>query len=288
VLRNRDAQLGVSALGEIRHTLLARRFPVHSPESTHSRSTNGGMRRGRWIQGWAIGAFALGSVGCGSDTQGVMDADVPAAESSGSAGDSVSPQEPIDDLPIQAAENGSNYPVGPYGANNPSVGDVVEDLQLRGLLNWDAQVPSSDLDVEDHSLATFRSRGRTHLLLTTSTAWCGSCQAAAKEMGTELAAEVQQLTAAGGAIVGILLEGLTREPPTDDELNAWARSAGLEASVMGATSDGRTTSVFPEREWAYILRLDTMQVVWRQQVALYATPTSSRVGLDQLKVELGL
>jgi len=194
---------------------------------------------------------------------------------SATAGSSASP----------ASTPSADYPEGPYATQNPEPGSVVENLRFRGLFNPDAASPSKELPVGDYDLQSFRELGRTHLLLTTAAGWCPSCQQAASDFGVALEQRVHQVNTAGGIVVNLLLEGLGRSLPTDSELTNWATAAELDISVMGA-ADEQTRAVFPEREWAYILRLDTMQVVWSVEVPLYNDPTVSEIGLDQLELQL--
>jgi hypothetical protein len=178
------------------------------------------------------------------------------------------------------------YPGGPYGEANPEVSHVVENLAFRGLFNLDAAQPSADLPVAAFDFEAFRESGARYLLITTAMGWCGSCQIAASELGNELSERVAAANRAGGLVAQILLEGKGSEPPSDAELGNWATAADLSVSVLGPASE-RVATVFPQREWGFILRLDTMQVVWRTQVALYATPTVSGQGVDELERRLG-
>jgi hypothetical protein len=178
------------------------------------------------------------------------------------------------------------YPAGPYGEDNPAVGEVVENLRLRGLWNPDSAVDTDELTPSDYSFQSFRDLGRTHVLITTAAGWCPSCQQAALDLGTALESRVREFNDRGGLVVNLLLEGVGRGTlPSDRELASWATAAELEVSVMGAR-DERTQLVFPDREWAYILRLDTMQVVWSVEVPLYNDPTVNEIGLERLELEL--
>jgi hypothetical protein len=161
------------------------------------------------------------------------------------------------------------------------VGQVVENLALRGLLNLTPAAQSSAFSPEQVDLQVFRDTSARYLLLTTAMGWCGSCKAAAGELGGELSPRVGELFAQGGVVAQLLLQGTSSSPPSDQELGAWAEVSELNVSVLGPASE-RVAAVFPEREWGFIVRLDTMEVVWRTRVDLYAEPTVSRHGIDEL------
>lgn len=174
------------------------------------------------------------------------------------------------------------YPAGPYGENNPDLAEVVENLSFRGLLNLDPPTLSASLDVAPLSFQAFRETDARYLLLITAMAWCGSCQAAARQLGGELLDRVTALREEGALVAQLLLQGGGSAQPTDAELLNWAQAGSLPVSVLGPVDD-EAARVFPQREWMFVLRLDTMQVVWRQQVSLYATPTTSQLGVERLE-----
>lgn len=116
--------------------------------------------------------------------------------------------------------------------------------------------------------------------------WCGSCETAARELGQELEGRVQAVTEQGGLVAHLLLTGnSSSEAPSDEEVHNWARAAELEISVLGP-ADERTREVFPDREWVFVVNLETMEVVFRQEVALYVEPRVSEVGLTELERQL--
>jgi hypothetical protein len=86
---------------------------------------------------------------------------------------------------------------------------------------------------------------------------------------------------AGGAVLELLLDGSRNNiAPTDQELSAWIQAYGLTVTSVRRI-DARTREVFADREFAYIIDLSTMQVVWRQQ-GLFTTPTIVDVGIDKI------
>jgi hypothetical protein len=177
------------------------------------------------------------------------------------------------------------YPEGPYGEGSPALGQTLENLELRGLWNLDTALPSASLTPEDVALQAFRDTGARYLLLVTAMGWCGSCQQAARELGQDLTGRVAELYQQGGMVAQLLLQGTGSSAPSDEETRAWAEASSLHVSVLGPGSE-RVPVVFPEREWGFIVRLDTMQVVWRTQVALYAEPRVGRQGVDELERRL--
>lgn len=89
------------------------------------------------------------------------------------------------------------------------------------------------------------------------------------------------MIAAGGAVLELLLDGpRSNTAPTDQELAAWIQAYSLTVTSVRRV-DARTREVFADREYAYIVDLSTMQVVWREQ-GLYATPTIADVAVDKI------
>jgi hypothetical protein len=155
---------------------------------------------------------------------------------------------------------------------NPDVGDVIENLQLVGL------VPdgSSEPPFVSTSMAELRGGDATLALVHVAAVWCGSCRAAANDVG----AREQEILDAGGAVIELVHEGQSGAPPTESELRAWMGAHDIESVTVGPADD-RTKAVFPEREYAYIVDLRSMTVVWRER-GLYASPTIGAVGADAI------
>lgn len=79
----------------------------------------------------------------------------------------------------------------------------------------------------------------------------------------------------------LLLDGASsRVPPTEAELRAWADAYDLPMTTVGPIDD-RTRQVFADREFGYVIDLETMTVVWRRQ-ALFSTPTISDLAIEAL------
>ena len=80
-------------------------------------------------------------------------------------------------------------------------------------------------------------------------------------------------------MVELLLDGASvRTPPREEELHAWAEAYDLPMTTVGPVDD-RARQVFADREWGYIIELETMTVVWTRQ-ALYSSPTISDFTID--------
>ena len=60
---------------------------------------------------------------------------------------------------------------------------------------------------------------------------------------------------------------------------------GVNLTNSGATAlpgDDRAATVFPSREYVYIIELETMQVLWAEQ-AFFVNPTITQTGMDVLE-----
>jgi hypothetical protein len=125
-------------------------------------------------------------------------------------------------------------------------------------------------------MAAFRGGDANLLLVHVAAVWCSSCRAAASDLGER----EQEILDAGGAILELVHEGQSGDPPTESELRAWIGAHGLSVATAGP-ADERTKVVFPNREYAYIIDLRTMTVVWRES-GLYATPTIADTAADAM------
>ena len=93
----------------------------------------------------------------------------------------------------------------------------------------------------------------------------------------------EEVIEAGGAVVEVLLDAGIGEPPTEEELTAWIEAYSLTVTTVGRV-DARTREVFSDREYAYIIDLETMQVVWQTQ-ALFSSPTITELGIDKILLD---
>jgi hypothetical protein len=81
-------------------------------------------------------------------------------------------------------------------------------------------------------------------------------------------------------VLELLLDGATsRTPPTEAELRAWADAYELPMTTVGPVNE-RARQVFTDREYAYIVELETMTVVWRHNM-LYGNPTIVDQAIDE-------
>lgn len=72
--------------------------------------------------------------------------------------------------------------------------------------------------------------------------------------------------------------------PDEETLSSWSESFEIQATTMAPASDGRAAEIFSVRETGYIIDLETMEVVWREN-ALFGNPTIATIGIDRM-VEL--
>lgn len=160
----------------------------------------------------------------------------------------------------------ASYPPGPYGDENPETGSVIENLPLRGFRRTGPEEIVGQEQAEDFWFEDLRRQG-TYAFIHTATVWCGSCQAAADDLGPL----GDDLSARGAVVIELVLEGSGGDLPTDDELRTWARGSDLTVTTARPASN-RGSEVFASREYGYIVDLTTMQVVWSER-ALYSSPS---------------
>ena len=172
----------------------------------------------------------------------------------------------------------SAYPAGPYGVGDPEVGEVIEDLPLRGYFNLDPTVESEETELEDGALGQLRAGGMTHAAVLTAKGWCGICRGIARSIGDELQPRVAQAAGNGGMFIQMLLTGNGSDAPSDLELSAWAQATGLTTLLLGP-ADERTSVVFQQRQVGYVIELATMRIVHRQ----YVNSSSAPQLLDKLE-----
>ena len=118
---------------------------------------------------------------------------------------------------------------------------------------------ASKSDFESIELNEIRRSNNRFLIVHVSAYWCPPCLAAARD----LEANHSIIEQAGATVVELLVDGRSSEvDPKIDELEAWVKSASLTWPTV-TPGDDRTRTVFPRREYIYLVDLDTMQVVWR-------------------------
>jgi hypothetical protein len=76
----------------------------------------------------------------------------------------------------------NEYPEGPYGKNNPDVGDTLENLTFFGFHRLGAsQDLISKAEYNEFSFTDYRESGADYLLIHVAAAWCSSCLLGAQE-----------------------------------------------------------------------------------------------------------
>lgn len=153
----------------------------------------------------------------------------------------------------------AGYPKGPYGEGNPEVGDVIENLTLRGYV----ATPGEQLRVGDSldviSMNELRDEGPSHLLIHVSGTWCATCQIEA----SRLSDAAETIALAGGLAIELVVDGQALgAEPTKRELDIWVELLDLAVTTM-SPGDDRVQEVFPTRDYVYIIELETMEVVWQ-------------------------
>lgn len=171
----------------------------------------------------------------------------------------------------------SEYPAGPYGTGDPAVGDVVENLTLRGYFNLDPSVESADTELRDGDMHELRSLGMTHIAVLTAKGWCPTCRTIARNVAG-MSDRLSGVANNGGLFVQMLLTGAGTSAPTDVEIDAWAQAANLTTLVVGP-GDDRMNAVFPTRQIGYIIELETMRIVFAEDIP---GPSSATTLVDRL------
>lgn len=168
----------------------------------------------------------------------------------------------------------AGYPEGPYGEDDPVVGDVIENITFEGFARiGDGKLVNSG-EIVPITLEHLRAQGENYALIHTATIWCPSCRDAADDF----AARADEITALGAVLIELVLEGNGNPPPTDLELSTWVSNSDLTMTTV-RPGDDRTNVVFPSREYVYIIDLTDMTVVWAEQ-ALFTDPTITALGFD--------
>lgn len=189
-----------------------------------------------------------------------------------------STEKPTGEPSVSTAED---YPAGPYGQDNPQVGDVIEDLALDGYSRIGDGVVVGSEPISTIHLSDFRDGEAQYLFIHTATMWCPSCRGAADD----LSLEADELSAEGVHFVELVLDGTsTGVSPSNEQLAAWAQGSDLTVTTV-READARTRIVFPAREYVYIVDLKTMEVVWRKQ-AVFSSPSITEEGLAELRSRL--
>lgn len=177
---------------------------------------------------------------------------------------------------IHHPSRSDDYPPGPYGGNNPQVGDVIQDMSFLGYLGNGELVEPSD-ELSPLSFSQLRQGDLRFLLVHVSSLWCATCRAEAEGMSEY----TSQIVDAGGTVLEILIDGQTVGlDPTQEELDIWVLNNDLRMTTM-VPGDETVRRVFPDRDFVYIIDLETMEVVWQEQ-GPSLDPTTTQIGAQQL------
>lgn len=161
------------------------------------------------------------------------------------------------------------YPEGPYGEADPEVGDTLEDLRFDGFISPVDGKLANRREVESTSFSELRKTGKRYAVIHVSALWCESCTLGA----LDLSEHAQTVMARDGVILELLVDGSASGfDPTFRELDQWVEMGGLEITTV-APGDDRVREVFPSREHAYIVELETMKVVWKHS-GLFERPST--------------
>jgi hypothetical protein len=192
------------------------------------------------------------------------------ADAPGGDGDISVPPKPLPASPPPG------YPAGPYGEGNPEEGEVIENLTFFGFPRSGDGVIVGSGEPASFDLASLRDQGASYALIHTATMWCPSCRTAADD----LSARGDELSNLGALIIELVLESPSSVDPTPMELSSWALGSDLTVTTVGP-GDDRTLLVFPDREYVYIVEMQTMEVVWALEAA-FSDPSVTESGIDAL------
>ncbi len=178
--------------------------------------------------------------------------------------------------PVAHPHEPDGYPAGPYGGNNPQVGDVIQDMSFLGYLGTGERIePSSDLS--EFSFSSLREGEAQFLLIHVSSLWCGTCRAEAIGMSEY----TSQIVDAGGLALEILIDGQTAGlDPSQEELDVWVLNNDLRMTTV-LPGDNAVRRVFPDQDFVYIIDLESMEVVWQQE-GPSIDPTTTQIGAREI------
>ncbi len=174
----------------------------------------------------ASGVLALLALGCGSKSNDEIPEELLAAIAAGQA-------------------SGGDYPEGPYGSE---IGDVAQDVCIRAWTNPQAADYAAS-ELEPLCFSDFydpEAEKNALLLVNTSAIWCQACRTeyAGSSARPSLSEEVAERYDSGLRIMGVLFQGVDREPATERDAELWAQTFevdfafGLDESfAMGAFAD---------------------------------------------------
>jgi len=102
------------------------------------------------------------------------------------------------------------------------------------------------------------------------------------------AENIAAIHGAGGIILELLEQGTSGgTPPTTPEMDGWITTYGLKCDVLRLKFDN--PPALEGREWAYLVDLSTMEIVWKAFGSTGTTNNSAaKQGLVEIKSRLGI
>lgn len=98
--------------------------------------------------------------------------------------------------------------------------------------------------------------------------------------------QAQAAVEAGAVVVEVVEQGASTGAPSDADMNGWIQTYGLEITTV-RPKDGDTMQL-EGREWAYIVDLADMKIVWKAFGSYGTTSNSSATqGLAEIQTLLG-
>lgn len=174
-----------------------------------------------------------------------------------------------------------SYPDGPYGYGDPEVGDRLPNIRLEGFVDPPTGRKATASRFASVELDDIRRSNNQFLLVHVSALWCPPCMLAARD----LADNHELISSAGATVVELLVDGRSvGADPTREELEVWADTADLKFPTA-MPGDEETRKVFPHREYAYLIDLDSMEVIFRTSGFHEDTTVAEEAINELLKLE---
>jgi hypothetical protein len=164
------------------------------------------------------------------------------------------------------------YPAGPYGADLDA---TIQNYGFTGFVNDDGSVLSTTLAQRAYSFDELRKSGARYALLHLSEDFCPGC----KDGAEDLAAGSAAVQAKGAVVLEILMTG---------DVAPWSEAYDLKVSVLKPAAGSTLKADLGGREWAYIVALPSMKIVWKKFGSFGPTTNSSaKQALAELDSLLG-
>lgn len=179
------------------------------------------------------------------------------------------------------ASRPKSYPDGPYGSGDPGVGERLPNLRLEGFVSPPSGRKATSSRYSSIELNDIRRSDNQFLIVHVSALWCPPCMLAARD----LAENHELITSAGATVIELLVDGQSSgADPSREELEIWADTADLMFPTA-MPGDEETRKVFPHREYAYLVDLDSMEVIFRTSGFQNETTVAQEAIDELLKIE---